>query len=118
MPVLRLSVVTFPESPKIWTARALEHDLAASARSPEAALDSLVKLARAQAAYDRRHGREPLSAFSAAPASYWHAFGAASRLSRPVELNWLADEGGLRIFSAGTSYHPGIARRPLPALSA
>ncbi len=55
MPVLRLSVVTFPQSSKAWSARALEHDVATTSRSAEGALDALLKIVRAHAATTACH---------------------------------------------------------------
>jgi len=119
MSVLRLSILTFPETTRTWTARALEHDLSTTARSVDCALDGLVKIVRAQAAYDRRHGREPLSAFAAAPLSYWDAFDDANRRNRPVEFDWHGDEGLFCIVAATATSHPAEARRArLAALSA
>ena len=60
----RLRILVFPETHGTWTARGLEHDLAAEGRTIEAAVDTLLKIARAHVAYDRRHNREPLSAFA------------------------------------------------------
>lgn len=74
MALARLSILVFPETTRTWTARSLEHDLAAGGRSAGAAIDTLVKIAQAHIAFDARHGREPLSAFRAAPQLYWNAF--------------------------------------------
>ena len=80
----RLRILVFPETHGTWTARGLEHDLAAEGRTIEAAVDTLLKIARAHAAYDRRHNREPLSAFAPAPQLYWTAFTGATRLPAPA----------------------------------
>jgi hypothetical protein len=70
----QLRIIVFPDSPKAWTARSLEHDLAARGITAEAAIDTLVRIAEAHVVFDTRHGRAPLSAFAAAPRLYWDAF--------------------------------------------
>jgi hypothetical protein len=77
MSVWRLRIVVYPESPKSWTARSLEHDIAVAGRTAEAAIDALVRIAEAHIAFDMRHGRQPLSAFTSAPRLYWNAFARA-----------------------------------------
>ena len=57
MALARLRILVFPESSRIWTARALEHDLAGGGATMEAALDTVLKVARAHINYDLRHGR-------------------------------------------------------------
>ena len=84
MALTRLRIVVFPETTKSWTARCLEHDLEAAGRTAEAALDALFRVASAHMAYDVRHGRAPLSAFGAAPRSYWNAFAGASMSKKPL----------------------------------
>lgn len=86
MPVSRLSILVFPETPKTWTARCLEHDLAAGGRTPEAAIDTLIRIAQAHIEFDARHGREPLSAFHGAPQPYWSAFAHTKQTERPLEV--------------------------------
>jgi hypothetical protein len=110
----RLTILVFPETHRTWTARALEHDLSAEAVSVESAVDTLVKIACAQIAYDRRHARIPLSAFAAAPRIYWTAFGRATRLP-PVEFNWADAEAGAppRIVAALLEKHPAIRQFPI-----
>jgi len=74
MRLRRLSVLAYPES-RVWsTARCLEHDLMASGRSADLAIDSLIKMIRAHIEYDARHHRPALSAFAPAPALYRQAF--------------------------------------------
>jgi hypothetical protein len=82
----RLSILVFPQTPKTWTARCLEHDLAASGRTAEAAIDTLIRIAQAHIAFDARHGREPLSAFHGAPRQYWSAFAQSKQTERPLEV--------------------------------
>jgi len=82
MSVSRLRIVVYPDSPKSWTARSLEHDIAVAGRTAEAAIDSLVRIAEAHIAFDLRHGRQPLSAFSSAPRLYWNAFARADTQQR------------------------------------
>ena len=81
-----LRILVFPETSRTWTARGLERDLAAGGRSIESAVDTLLKIARAHIAYDRRHNREPLSAFAAAPPVYWNAFTRATPIPIPTDL--------------------------------
>lgn len=104
----RLRIVVFPETRRTWTARALEHDLAAQGRTMESAIDTLVKLIRAHVAYDRRHNRKPLSAFAAAPKLYWSAFNRAAELPILMELDWQDTDAPARIVAAVVSDHPAI----------
>ena len=82
-----LRIVVFREAPRKWTARGLDHDLAAGGATAESAVDTLLKIARAHIAYDRRHNREPLSAFAAAPRLYWDAFTHSPPFPIPVTLD-------------------------------
>jgi hypothetical protein len=82
MSVSRLRIVVYPDSPKSWTARSLEHDISVAGPSAEAAIDSLVRIAEAHIAFDVRHGRPPLSAFTSAPRVYWNAFARAETPQR------------------------------------
>jgi hypothetical protein len=86
MPLSRLCIVVYPESPKAWTARSLERDIAAAGRTAEAAVESLLNIAEAHIAFDARHGRDPLSSFNAAPQVYWKAFAQAGIASQPREV--------------------------------
>lgn len=104
----RLRIVVFPETHLTWTARALEHDLAAQGRTIEAAIDTLVRLIRAHVAHDRRHNRKPLSAFAAAPKVYWNAFNRAAELPILMELDWPDTDTPVRIVAAMISDHPAI----------
>jgi hypothetical protein len=103
-----LRIVVFPETHRIWTARALEHDLAARGRSIESAIDTLVRLIQAHVEYDRRHNRKPLSAFAAAPMVYWTAFDRAVELPIQMELDWKDADGPARVVAAMVSTHPAI----------
>jgi hypothetical protein len=114
----RLRILVFPETHGTWTARGLEHDLAAEGRTVEAAVDTLLKIARAHVAYDRRHNREPLSAFAPAPQRYWTAFNGATRLSSPVEVDWSENGRPMHIVAAVAREHPGIRKLPPIAQSA
>lgn len=113
MVLSRLRVLVFPESIRWWTARSLEHDIAASGKTAETALDSLIKIAQAHVAYDIRHGRAPLSAFAPAPRPYWSAFPAHATLR--LELRH-PDEGGptIHIVAARLTHHPIIAPQRAP----
>jgi hypothetical protein len=104
----RLRIVVFPETQRTWTARALEHDLAAQGRTIESAVDTLVKLIQAHVAYDRRHNRKPLSAFAAAPRLYWSAFNRADELPILMELDWQDSDIPARIVAAVLPDHPAI----------
>jgi hypothetical protein len=105
----QLSIVVFPDSPKAWTARCLEHDLAARGTTAESAIDTLVKIADAHIAFDLRHGRTPLSAFGGAPRLYWNAFARASK-SRPVELHRPESDRTLQCAIGMVEQHPIVAR--------
>ena len=102
----RLRILVFPESPRSWTARALEHDLAGGGTTMEAALDTVLKVARAHINYDLRHGRQPLSAFAAAPRLYWEAFAGATRVD--IRLDPAGEETAMsmRIIAATVPQHP------------
>ena len=104
----RLRVVVFPETTKSWTARSLEHDLEAVGRTAEAALDALVRVASAHIAFDIRHGREPLSAFGAAPPSYWSAFAGASMIGKPMEVQRNNSYGPFSCSVTVTKSNPAI----------
>jgi hypothetical protein len=106
----RLRILVFPETHGTWTARGLEHDLAAGGRTIEAAVDTLLKIARAHVAFDRRHNREPLSAFAPAPQLYWTAFGGAARLPAIAEMDWFENGRTVQVVAAVVSHHPGIRR--------
>ena len=102
----RLRILVFPESPRRWTARSLEHDLAGGGTTMEGALDTLLKIARAHIHYDLRHGRQPLSAFAAAPRLYWEAFAGAPRVDMRLDL--ACEEAGIpmRVVAARLPQHP------------
>jgi hypothetical protein len=104
----RLRIVVFPETTKSWTARSLEHDLEAVGRTAEAALDALVRVASAHIAFDIRHGRPPLSAFGAAPRSYWNAFAGASMSTKPLEVVRTESHGSFSCSVTVTRNNPAI----------
>ncbi|MEO7158735.1 MAG: hypothetical protein ABI039_14305 [Vicinamibacterales bacterium] len=108
-----LRIVVFPETTKAWTARSLEHDLAAAGRTAEAAVDALVRMASAHIAYDLRHGHVPLSAFGAAPRAYWHAFAGSSSKPRPIEVTRLGAASPLSCLVSVSMVNP--AQRTLTA---
>ena len=113
MTFCRLTIVVFPDSPKAWTARCLEHDLSARGATAEAAIDALVKIADAHIAFDIRHGRTPLSAFTAAPRLYWNAFTRAEK-TRPIELYRPECDRTLQCAIGMVDQHPIIARYQRP----
>jgi hypothetical protein len=104
----RLRIVVYPETSRSWTARGLEHDLAAEGRSVEAAIDAVMKIALAHIAYDRRHDREPLSAFMAAPRLYWAAFHSGTPLPVTMEVPWSAHGATGKIVTAIVQHHPAV----------
>jgi hypothetical protein len=110
MALSRLRVVVFPETTKGWTARSLEHDLAAGGRTAEAAVDALVRVASAHIAFDIRHGRQPLSAFAAAPRSYWNAFAGAAMTAKPLEILRTEAEGPFSCLVTVTKDNPAIRK--------
>lgn len=116
MALPRLRVVVFPETTKGWTARSLEHDLAAVGRTAEAAVDALVRVASAHIAYDIRHGRTPLSAFSAAPRHYWTAFDGASLKNKPMEVMRTEPQGPFSCLVTVTKDNPAI-RKIVPRIA-
>ncbi len=103
-----LRIVVFRETLCKWTARGLDHDLAAGGATAESAVDTLFKVARAHIAYDRRHNREPLSAFAAAPRAYWDAFTHGTPFPIPLALD-CPDAGVLtRVVVAIAAQNPAI----------
>ena len=113
MALSQLRIIVFPDSPKAWTARSLEHDLAARGTTAEAAIDTLVKIAEAHIAFDTRHGRAPLSAFASAPRLYWNAF-ARAETATPVEVQRPAADHSLHCVVRMVPEHPIIARYHRP----
>lgn len=103
-----LRILVFPEPGGRWTARGLEHDIAAQARTVEGAVGTVVSIARAHIAFDRRHNRVPLSAFAAAPQLYWTAFGRATRLPPAAPLESLHGGELPQIVAAVVPRHPAI----------
>ena len=73
-----LRILVFQSLRGVWVARALEHDVAAEARSGEAAVSAVLQILFAHIDLDRRHGRAPLSAFPPAPERYRSAFARAT----------------------------------------
>jgi hypothetical protein len=106
MTLARLRILVFPETPKHWTARSLEHDIAAVGSTEEAAVETLIKMFRAHIAYDLRHGREPLSAFGPAPHLYWTVFAAATNVRGARELGWPVSGNPTRCQVAVLAQHP------------
>ena len=111
----RLRIIVFPESIRSWTARSLEHDIAAAGATAEAALDTLLKIVQAHAAFDLRHGRAPLSAFEAAPQLYWSAFSRAAGVAFPIEVRYRADGPPIQVVAATAPHHPILSRVPVRA---
>jgi hypothetical protein len=81
---IRLRILVFEEPPGVWIARALEHDVLAEGHTIESAVQAILRVIRAHIEFDRRHNREPLSGFRAAPQVYWNAF------SRAKPLDWVS----------------------------
>jgi hypothetical protein len=69
------------ETPGVWLARGLEHDVVVEARSIGAAVRAAVSFIQAHNAFDMRHDLQPLSAFPPAPPNYWQAYGVGTPLS-------------------------------------
>lgn len=110
MELSRLSVLVYPEASHWWTARSLERDIAAAARTADAALDSAVKILQAHIVFDIRHGRKPLSAFAKAPRPYWTAFAGAARIDLDVVLQ-TGDGPPIRVTVARLAHHPVVCAR-------
>jgi hypothetical protein len=111
----RLRVLAFEALRSHWVARALEHDIAAEDRTFDGAVRSLLDILHAHINFDRRHGRQPLSAFLSAPERYWRAFAIAtpvSTLNLPGPSGGtvriaVADEGSSRVLrTRSTIYLP------------
>ena len=78
-------------------------------------IDAVLKIALAHIAYDRRHDREPLSAFMAAPRLYWTAFHGGTPLPVTMEVPWSAHGSNGRIVTAVVQHHPAV--RPFSAIA-
>jgi hypothetical protein len=105
-----LRIVVFPETPKTWVARSLEHDLSATGRTADAAIDTLIRMVDAHVAYDLRHGHQPLAAFASAPRMYWQAFVAASKQAAPVEVNRNTPSPAVRCVVGYATQNPALRR--------
>ena len=108
MSSIHLRIVVYPETPRTWTARLLEHDLSAVGRSIELATGAVLKLAMAHIVYDRRHQHKPLSVFAAAPALYWTAFKQATPLPLASEIACSGDECVVQVNAAVLARHPAV----------
>ena len=73
--------VIYQETAGIWIGRGLEHDFLSESHSIGEAARALIRLVEAHAAFDERHHRPPLSAFKAAPQSFWNAFSTGTPVS-------------------------------------
>ena len=112
MAIGRLQILAFPEFGRDWTARVLEHDIAAGARTLELAVDTVLRLAGAHVAFDERHNRAPLSAFAPAPRLYWSAFARASERPIVTEVDW-SGRSRTQIVVATVEQNPVIRSAPL-----
>jgi hypothetical protein len=108
-----LRVLVFRETGGRWTARALEHDIEGQARTLEDAVGTVISIARAHIAYDRRHDRVPLSAFAPAPKIYWLAYQRGTRLPPAAPLDSLHNAQLPQIVAAMVPRHPTMFE-PLP----
>lgn len=86
-----LRILVYQNLPGVWVARSLEHDIAVEGDTSETAINRILEIVVAHIAFDRRHGRPPLSTFPEAPRRYWQAFGTAALLR---EVHWVGDEAG------------------------
>ncbi len=102
MPISRLSIVAFQETRHTFTARCLEHDITATGRTSEFAVDALLKIVRAHINFDCRHARAPLSAFAPAPRLYWDAFRRGSQ-------HWVFDVLAEQTAAPATRMHVDVA---------
>ena len=68
-----LSVLFFqePDSPDVWIAQALEHDIAAYGVDIPAATRALVRTLKGHVQVEARRNREPLSTLRPAPDMFW-----------------------------------------------
>lgn len=105
-----LRILVFPETPKTWVARSLEHDLTAVGRTADAAVETLMNMADAHLAYDIRHGHQPLGAFGSAPRLYWQAFKSAPTKGAPIEVNRTTPARSLRCSVGFTAHNPALRR--------
>ncbi len=94
-----LRIVLYAEAAR-WSAYALECDLRTSAKTADAALDTLIKIVETHIAADLRTGREPLSIFKVTPQGIWNKFATAANVKHPVELRRAGSPGRLRYLVA------------------
>ena len=97
---LLLRVVVSGDAGSLWTAQALECDVMAAGQTPEAAVDTLMKIIEVQVAHDGRFARTPLAGFAAAPQSCWDQFAGAAKTDDPVEVMRAGHSGELRYLVA------------------
>ncbi len=107
-----LRILVFQSLRGVWVARALEHDVAAEARSAEAAVSAVLQILFAHIDLDRRHGRAPLSAFPAAPERYRSAFARATPLRMMSTARRHAGSDDFQIVVALS--HDVPSARPVP----
>jgi len=107
-----LRILVFQSLRGVWVARALEHDVAAEARSGEAAVSAVLQILFAHIDLDRRHGRAPLSAFPSAPERYRSAFATAT----PIRMMSSASRrsGGEDLHIAVAISHDVPSARTIP----
>ena len=108
----RLSLVVYQETPGIWVARGIEHDVTAEGRTIGETVRSVLRMVHAHSAFDVRHDREPLSAFRAAAQPYWNAFSGGTQVPLS-QLGALPPVDWDVVVSIARS-RPAIVRLPWP----
>ena len=81
----QLRVLIFSDAPGVWTARGLEHDIAAVGSTVGESVRAVMRAVDAHTAFDLRHHHAPLSAFRPAPQKCWNFYTAGT----PVPLTQL-----------------------------
>jgi len=100
-----LRIVVYAEA-TLWCAWALECDIRARGRTPDLALDTLIKIVERHVAADLRMGREPLSAFKVTPPDIWNKFAASRgralrRADSPGRLRYIVATAGAQGSATG-----------------
>jgi hypothetical protein len=107
-----LRILLYQDLPGRWMARSLEHDIAIEGLTRDTALDSLLRIIGAHAAFDERHGRGPLATFPEAPQRFWRAFEHATPIGTVGGACGVSADGSDRsILIAFTLQRPPAAAR-------
>lgn len=97
----RLRLVIFQDTPGLWTAHGLEHDVMAEGHTIGQALRAVMRAIEAHTNFDLRHHHRPLVAFPPASQSFWNAYHAGT--VAPLAQLGIASPAGWTITVAVTA---------------